>query len=137
MSDADRQVLASAAALVAAFGSNDVNTYFACFADDATFLFHTEAGLLESADAYRQAWAAWVRDDGFRVLSCESSQQRVQMLGSVAIFTHRVHTRIATNAGEEEMYERETIAFRQLTEGRWIAVHEHLSPAPLDTPGQS
>lgn len=133
MSATEQQVRDAAAALVSAFGSGDLPAYFGCFASDATFIFHTTSQVLESAGDYRQEWTTWQRDDGFRVLSCTSSEQRVQNLGSVAVFTHRVRTRVATNAGEEELRERETIVFRRNDDGpgpRWVAVHEHLSPDP-------
>jgi ketosteroid isomerase-like protein len=56
----------AAAVLIAAFGSNDVDRYLACFREDATFLFHTTDRLLASREEYRQEWASWVRDDDFR-----------------------------------------------------------------------
>ncbi|MBJ7279657.1 MAG: hypothetical protein JHD08_03635 [Candidatus Nanopelagicales bacterium] len=34
-----------------------------------------------------------------------------------------------TNDGEKSFQERETIVFHQVS-GKWIAVHEHLSPMP-------
>lgn len=71
-------------------------------------------------------------EDGLRVLACTSSEQRVQDLGRVAVFTHRVRTRVATNSGEDELRERETIVFRRQDGGGWVAVHEHLSPEPAD-----
>jgi ketosteroid isomerase-like protein len=130
MTGPERQPLETAAALVAAFGRGDVAAYFDFFAPDATFVFHTTPQLLDSVDEYRREWAAWEREYGFRVVSCVSSEQRVQHLGSVAVFTHRVRTRLATNAGEEELRERETIVFQQREGERWVAVHEHLSPDP-------
>ena len=39
--DQTLQVRQAAADLVAAFASNDTARYFACFSEDATFLFHT------------------------------------------------------------------------------------------------
>jgi len=131
MTESSQQVLDTAAALIAAFGSNDVDSYFGFFADDATFIFYTLPEVLDSADAYRQQWRAWEREDGFRVLSCESKQQRVQVLGSVAVFTHQVHTHVVTSGGEEELNERETIVFWRNDAGTWLAVHEHLSPEPV------
>lgn len=125
----EREVLDTAAFLVRSFGTGDLASYFACFADDATFVFHSTAGVLESTRAYRDTWAEWERDDGFRVVSCHSSEQRVQDLGSVAVFTHRVQTRVSTHAGEEDLRERETIVFQRGDAG-WVAVHEHLSPDP-------
>lgn len=130
MTRAEQQVLDTAAALVTSFARGDLDAYFGHFAPDATFVFHTTPRILDSVDAYRHEWAGWERDAGFRVLSCVSSEQRVQHLGSVAVFTHRVRTRVATNDGEEDLRERETIVFRDQQDGRWIVVHEHLSPDP-------
>jgi ketosteroid isomerase-like protein len=36
---------------------------------------------------------------------------------------------VRTGPAEESLDERETIAFRREAGGRWMAVHEHLSPA--------
>jgi len=130
MTSAEEQVLDTAAALVASFAAGDLEAYFGHFAPDATFVFHTTPGVLGSVDAYRDEWAGWERDAGFRVLSCLSSEQRVQQIGPVAVFTHRVRTRVTTNDGEEDLRERETIVFQLREDGRWIAVHEHLSPEP-------
>lgn len=124
-------VKTAAAALVAAFGSGDVERYFSCFAEDATFVFHTTDRVLGSREEYRREWRRWEDEDGFRVLSCDSSDQRVQEFGDVAVFVHRVRTRVRVNAGEETLCERETIVFRRHSGGGWIAVHEHLSPDPL------
>ena len=130
MTTAEQQVLDTAAALVRSFAEGDLDAYFGHFAPDATFVFHTTPGVLDSVDAYRDVWAGWERDAGFRVLSCLSSEQHVQEWGSVAVFTHRVRTRVATNDGEEDLRERETIVFQLRGDGRWIGVHEHLSPDP-------
>jgi ketosteroid isomerase-like protein len=124
------EVHAAADALVAAFAEGRVEDYFACFAPDATFVFHTTPERLESREAYRQLWRRWEAEDGFRVMSCSSSNQLVTELGDgAAVFVHDVATRVATSAGEEDLRERETIVFEHL-DGRWLAVHEHLSPAP-------
>jgi len=125
----DDEVRSTAAALVAAFASGDVRAYFGYFAADARFVFYTTAQTLGSRAEYEAEWSRWEREDGFRVLACDSSEQHVQDLGTVAVFTHRVHTRIATHEGEAEVHERETIVFRR-DDGRWSAIHEHLSPLP-------
>ena len=121
------EVLATAAALVDAFGRHDTAAYFAAFRPDATFLFHTHPEPLRSRAAYEELWASWERD-GFRVLSCASAEQAVQDLGDVAVFTHRVTTRVRLGETEESLDERETIVFARTGDG-WLAVHEHLSPA--------
>jgi uncharacterized protein (TIGR02246 family) len=129
------EVLAAAAEVVRAFGSGDVDGYFACFAKDATFVFHSTPRVLDSRAAYRDEWTSWERADGFRVLECTSSEQRVQDLGDVAVFTHRVRTRVYAGGEEAELRERETIVFRRNGDGRWLAVHEHLSPDPSAVAG--
>jgi ketosteroid isomerase-like protein len=119
----------AAEALVAAFSEGRVDDYFACFAEDATFVFHTTAERLESREAYRSLWRSWEAEDGFRVVSCASSNPLVMELGDdAAVFVHDVATRVATSGGEEDLRERETIVFAR-RDGGWLAVHEHLSPA--------
>jgi uncharacterized protein (TIGR02246 family) len=124
-----RAVAGVAADLVEAFGSGDVDAYFGFFDPDATFVFHGTGRRLGSRQQYRDEWTSWEVQDGFRVRSCRSSDQLVQDLGDVAVFSHSVETRISTTAGEETLQERETIVFRRDGD-RWLAVHEHLSPAP-------
>jgi ketosteroid isomerase-like protein len=126
----EREVHDAAAALVAAFGSGAVDDYFARFAPEATFVFHAEPARLECTAAYRQLWARWEREDGFRVLDCTSRNGAVTMVGeAAAVFAHDVDTRVSTHAGPERLHERETIVFAR-RDGRWLAVHEHLSVRP-------
>jgi uncharacterized protein (TIGR02246 family) len=128
--DVAAEVRQASAVLVAAFGRNDLEEYLGCFREDATFLFHGTDRLLTSREEYRQEWASWVREDDLRVLGCETSGTHVQVLGDTAVLTHAVHTTVSTRAGREELRERETIVFSRDPSGRWLAVHEHLSPAP-------
>ncbi len=114
--------------LIAAFAAHDTAGYFACFAEDATFLFHTTPGLLRSRSDYQQLWYGWERD-GFRVLSCASSEQHVQTYDKLAVFTHRVRTTVFLEGAEQTLDERETIVFRRDGD-TWLAVHEHLSGDP-------
>jgi uncharacterized protein (TIGR02246 family) len=130
MGDEETEVRAAAERLVAAFGSGQLDDYFACFTDDATFLFHNTPERLESVDAYRRLWDRWVHEHDFRVTGCISSGVRVQILGDAAVFLHDVITDVMTRAGAETLHERETIIFARQGDGRWLAVHEHLSPAP-------
>jgi ketosteroid isomerase-like protein len=133
-SDSTSEALAAAQAIIAAFGAHDVAGYFAGFTPEATFLFHTEDSLLGSRAAYERRWAEW-EADGFRVLGCESLDPRVETVADgVAVFTHRVRTRLA---GEDEVQrERETIVLVRQDDGRWLAVHEHLSPDPAGSSGE-
>ena len=122
------RVLTAADDLIGAFAATDTAAYFAWFTADATFLFHTEPQLLADRAAYEQLWASWLAD-GWRVVSCQSTDQTVQIYGDTAVYTHTIDT--VTSVGEEHTAtrERETIVF--VVDGdRLIAVHEHLSAAP-------
>lgn len=124
------EVRKAAATLVDAFGRGDLAAYFDCFSEDATFLFHATDRLLGSLEEYRQEWARWVRDDDFRVVGCTTAGTRVQDYGDLAVLTHEVRTAVATHDGRALLHERETIVFRRNEDGRWLAVHEHLSAFP-------
>ena len=127
----EREVLEAADRLVGAFDDGRVEEYFASFHPEATFVFYTSQRRLESTAEWYELWDALERDEDFRVLNCRSSARRVQALGDDdAVFTHDVETRVSTRAGEETLHERETIVFARGDDGAWIAVHEHLSPAP-------
>lgn len=122
------EVLAAAARLIDAFGAHDLARYFAGFGAEATFLFHTEPALIASKQEYEIRWREW-EGEGFRVLGCRSLEPAVQRVGAdVAIFTHRVRTRV--EGVEHELRERESIVFHRIAPGEWLAVHEHLSPEP-------
>jgi ketosteroid isomerase-like protein len=122
-----KEVAAAAEAIVAAFGRHDRSGYFALFAPEATFVFHTTPRRIESRAEYEAEWAKWEREDGFRIRACSSTDQRVQLFGEVAVFSHSVRTELTTKGGDATLLERETIVFHRRG-GRWIAVHEHLSP---------
>ncbi|MER5794228.1 nuclear transport factor 2 family protein [Streptomyces sp. NPDC001980] len=125
----EQQVLQAAGDLVAAFAEERLDDYFCAFAPDATFVFHTTDRRIESVAEYRRVWARWAADDDFRVLKCLSSDRRVQLWDDTAVFTHTVETDVSTRTGTGTLHERETIVFRRTADGRWLAVHEHLSPA--------
>ncbi len=129
-------VLAAADAIVDAFAATDGERYFATFAPDATFLFHTEPQRLNDREAYERLWAEWI-GAGWQVVSCRSSDRLVQTFPGGAVFTHTVDTTVDTGDGQEAYRERETIVFRvppsqngDASSTGLIAVHEHLSPLP-------
>ena len=125
----EQEVRDATDALVADFGAGRVEEYFARLAPEATFVFHTAPARLGSRAAYRELWGRWVAEDGFRVMSCRSTGQVVQVLAAdVAVLTHDVATTIATHAGQEELRERESVVFARVG-GVWLVVHEHLSAA--------
>ncbi|CAI3803345.1 cyclase family protein [Pseudarthrobacter sp. MM222] len=125
------EVQAAADSLVAAFAATDTVTYFAAFSPDATYIFHPEAESLGSRSAYRALWDGWVAA-GWRVLECRSSERNIQLLGTTAVFSHRVATTVRTDStgGTFASDERETIVFARAADGGVLAVHEHLSSCP-------
>jgi ketosteroid isomerase-like protein len=126
----EAEALAAADAIIADFGSHRALEYFAGFSPDATFVFHTHPIRLESREEYEQLWQQWEDDYGFRVHSCASSNRRLQLVDDIAIFTHDVVTELTMDGEVEIGRERETIVLRRQG-GTWLAIHEHLSPAPL------
>ncbi|MCM3658803.1 nuclear transport factor 2 family protein [Agromyces mediolanus] len=124
------EVLAAADAIIDAFTATDGERYFAGFAPDASFLFHTEAARLDDRAAYEALWQDWV-EGGWRVLDCRSTARLVQAYPGGAVFSHDVATRVDTGEGEDAYRERETIVFRVDGE-QLLAVHEHLSAASAD-----
>jgi ketosteroid isomerase-like protein len=129
MEHTENAVLAAADSLVGAFSRHDREKYFAAFSKDATFLFHNLDRPLRNRAAYEAEWALWETRDGFKVLSCRSTDQNLQMLGTVAIFTHNVETETEFGGEAVTSQERETIVFERQPDGSWLAVHEHLSRA--------
>lgn len=125
---ANSEALAAADAIIADFGHHRRIEYFAGFAPDATFVFHTHAARLESRAEYEQLWQEWETNHGFRVHRCVSTNRRVQLVGDVAIFTHDVVTELTMDGEREVGRERETIVLRRHG-AAWLAIHEHLSPA--------
>lgn len=122
-------VLAAADNLVDAFSKHDRERYFASFSKDASFIFHNLDRPLRDRAAYEAEWALWEERDGFKVLSCHSSDRHLQMFGNVAVFTHGVETQAEFGGEAVTSHERETIVFERQQDGRWLAVHEHLSRA--------
>lgn len=121
------EVFEAVDAIIDDFGHHRREAYFSAFADDATFVFHTGSGRLESRAAYEAEWSRWERDEGFRVLACRSTARRLQAVGEdVAIFTHDVETDLADGDGSITLHERETMVLHRRN-GRWLCVHEHLS----------
>jgi ketosteroid isomerase-like protein len=124
----EREVREAVGRLVAAFGGGRLDEYFGSFHPDCSFVFHSTDHILGSVDEYRSLWRRWVQEDGFEVLDCRTSDTSVQLWGDVAVVTHSVLTRVRTRDGEDDIRERETIVLQRQPDGRWLGIHEHLSP---------
>lgn len=125
---AEEEVLAAYTQILDAFAAGRVTEYFSRFHERASFLFWDEH-LLGSRQEYRRRWEEWEEEDGFRVLGADASDVRVSVFGDTAIVTHTIETETETHEGAETVSERESIVFAR-EDGRWLAVHEHLSPLP-------
>lgn len=124
-----QEIAAAAAEIVEAFRANDEERYFAGFAAECSFAFHTDEQILLGREQWRAAWRQLV-DDGWRVVDCRSLVTHVQPLGADAgVFLHELETTSEQGGRRETYRERETIVFER-RDGRLTAVHEHLSPLP-------
>jgi len=85
-----------------------------------------EQGVLQAAAHLVSRFAAHDFDGYF---SCFDEKTVFILFGSVAIFSHDVATTLGTNDGDKSFNERETIVFNEVS-GKWVGVHEHLSPMP-------
>ncbi len=122
--------LAAVDTIIENFGHHRRDAYFAGFAADATFLFHTMPNRLDSRAAYEQVWDSWESDNGFQVHSATSTNRRIQVFGDgaghTAIFSHDVLTELTLDGMRETVAECETIVLER-RDGVWLCVHEHLS----------
>jgi hypothetical protein len=126
-------VLAAADRLINAFFRHETAAYFRAFSPDASFIFHNVNRRLENRADYQALWAQWEREDGFRVTGGRSSNRSVSLHGRIAIFSHDVLTELNVRGEPRSNHERETIVFEEdASSGAWVAIHEHLSPAPAE-----
>lgn len=128
----EQMVLEAAAGIVDAFSATDTERYFAAFAPEASFAFHTEATRLQNRAAYETLWASWLAG-GWQVTACLSTNPQVQVFPGGAVFCHDVDTSITVDGQAASYRERETIVFRLEAPESLIALHEHLSPTPSGT----
>ena len=124
------EVESAAQRLMTAFAATDTDRYFDCFAPDASFVFHSEPGRLSSREEYRALGQNWL-SDGWRVAECASSNAYIQNAGTCAVFSHDVETVIDVAGTKETLHDGETIIFTRTESGNVLAIHEHLSPAPV------
>lgn len=121
--------MAAALDIIEKFGKHRTAEYFAGFSEDATFIFYYTPEFLGSRAAYEALWRQWELENGFKVISCASTNQNVQLRGDIAIFCHDVETLVEFDGITETRLERETIVMENQP-GGWICIHEHLSAMP-------
>ncbi len=122
----ETEALAAVDAIIGSFGAHRRDDYFAGFAPEATFLFYTSDVRLESRAEYEALWASWETENAFHVLSCRSTNRRIQVFGDVAVFSHDVSTTLSMEGAEETVFERESIILERRADA-WLGIHEHLS----------
>jgi ketosteroid isomerase-like protein len=120
------EVASAAERIVAAYAAMDYNAYFGSFDPEATFIFHGSPERLSSRSDYEEQWRSWV-SDGWKVISCHSSDALIQIQGTTAVFSHSVATVTEEQGQRATTAERETIVFSRARSGDVLAVHEHLS----------
>lgn len=118
-------IAAAAQAIVTAYAANDEADYFARFAPDCSFAFHTDGVIHTERDAWQQGWRE-LRAEGWEVVDCHSLVSHIQLIPEGGIFVHELETTARTGADTEIYRERETIVFT-LRDGELLAIHEHLS----------
>jgi len=123
----ENEVLEAYERLVSAF--REGRDKFGSFADEATIV---DGGRwFGSLAEYRAAWDAWTESMGHLPVpaSVETRVMSMQMFGDTAVLVHSIESR-RTDVGEETEREIETIVFGRQSDGRWLIVHQHLSPQP-------
>jgi len=124
----EREVLEAYEQLVSAFREGRWDEKFVSFADEATVV---DGGRwFGSLNEYRDAWNRWAATHETLPVpaSVETRVLKVQMLGDVAVLTHSIESRERSDDGEETEHEVESIVFAKQPDGRWLVVHQHISP---------
>jgi ketosteroid isomerase-like protein len=122
------EVLQAEESVRRSFVANELEAYYAHFADDLrVWTPEGETGL----PAYRSAWTAYITG-GARVLSLEYIDMQIAVSpaadGAVATVRVRVRIREADGTDRASEYQESDVWFRRGT--RWQIVHAHYSPVP-------
>lgn len=128
----EAEVRAFIEAYNAAYGRNDLDTYFKAFASDLTQWFPSGRVDLPS---YEASWRKYI-GAGNRIEGVEVRDLRVQVGPSrdaaVATYLLRVTTRTASGEVSTEDNQETDDLFRR--GGRWVIVHLNYAPAPKPAP---
>lgn len=111
-----------------AYASNDVETYFGFYAEDATVYFY---GARQNVSAYHQEWTALIEGGGGVELN-EMSDLQVQLMpsGDVAIATSFVDNRTRYPDGTLAKARAFETDVWQRIDGAWKIISLHFSEIP-------
>lgn len=111
-----------------AYATNDVDTYFGFYAEDATVYFY---GARQDVDAYHQEWTA-LMEAGGGVEMNEMSDLIVQVMpsGDVAIATSFVDNRTRAPDGSTTTVRAFETDVWQKIDGKWKIISLHYSDVP-------
>ena len=125
---AEAEVRAAAEAFNTAYATNDVESYFGAYADDATVFFFGER---QDMAAYREFWSGMI-DAGGGVEVNEMSDVVIQMMpgNDVAIATYFVDNRTRSPEGEITKARAFETDVWQKIDGNWRIVSLHYTEIP-------
>jgi len=111
-----------------AYATNDVETYFSFYADDATVYFY---GARQDVAAYHELWTALMEAGGGVELN-EMSDLKVQVMpcGDVAIATSFVDNRTRDPDGTKSTVKAFETDVWQKIDGDWKIISLHYSEIP-------
>jgi len=122
------EVMEAAAAFDAAYASNDVETYFGFYTDDAVVYFY---GARQKVSDYKEEWTALIKAGG-GVEKNEMSDLHVQVMpsGDVAIMTSFIDNRTRAEDGTMTTVRGFETDIWQKIDGAWKVVGLHYSEIP-------
>jgi ketosteroid isomerase-like protein len=113
-----------------AYATNDVETYFSFYADDATVYFY---GARQDISAYHEEWTA-LMEAGGGVEMNEMSDLQVQVMpcGDVAIATAFIDNRTRSSDGTTATIRAFETDVWQKFDGNWKIISLHYSDVPAE-----
>lgn len=121
----EAEVNAAVEAFITAYVSNDVDTYFGFYTEDAVLFFE---GARQPVAAYKEGWTALIGAGG-GVEKNEVSDVHVQMMpsGEVAVVSSFVDNRTRSEDGETSTVKAYETEIWQKIDGKWRVVGLHYS----------
>jgi len=122
---AEAEVIAAGEAFNNAYATNDVDTYFDFYTEDAVLFFF---GARQPVAAYREEWTASIEAGG-GVEKNETSDVQIQMMpsGDVAVVSSFIDNRTRSEDGETSTVTAYETEIWQKIDGKWRVVGLHYS----------